>query len=301
VRGYSVVNWRTHWHAVATLCAGFLVLVLYRRSHLLAYLTYVATGSLHFILGARSAGGMLLAGAASCILKNAFYSERTSQSRRLRLASVAALVSIAAVGVGLFKGYEWAASTGKLGDVEQKRYVEQAGHELGVMGTGRGVFVYSAWLAFRDSPIIGHGSWPLDKEGYLLKACERFNIKAPADYYTKGYPVIPSHSHIMSAAMEHGIAGFIFYAYALMLCGRALIAPIRDSSTMQLWVLSVGLGMVWNTLFSPISYRMEYIATLVVFFDQMYNTAPSVAPWLRAAVGRKRLAPADAPFRPAAA
>jgi hypothetical protein len=275
VYGRAVIDWKTHWQMVVLLAAGFASLLLYRRSHGLAYACNYAIGILNLSMGSRAAGGISLLGSAACAVKNLSYSKATGRqgSRRLGLASLIGVILVAGAGAAVIEGYKWAAVSGRLGRLEQMKYQMQAEHELGVVGGGRGTDIYGGLLAFYDSPLIGHGSWPLDKEGYYIKACERFNVQPQKDYYKRGYPLIPSHSHIVSAAVEHGAAGVLFYAYALFLACRAVIAPIRDSATMQLWVTTATMGVIWNTLFSPISCRMEYIMTLVVFLDQMYGAA----------------------------
>lgn len=287
VYGHAVIDWKTHWQMVVLLAAGCASLLLYRRSHVLAYGVNAAVGGLNLSLGSRAAGGMSLMGIAACVIKNFCYSGAPGV-RRLGLVSFVAVAVVAGAAFGLLEGYEWAAMSGHLGRFEQMKYQIQAEHELGVVGGGRGTDIYGGLLAFYDSPFLGHGSWPLDKEGYYIKACERFNIRPQKDYYTRGFPLIPSHSHIVSAAVEHGISGVLFYAYALLLAFRGLIAPIRESSTMQLWVTIASVTMIWNTLFSPISCRMEYIMTLIVFLDQMYRASPAAPQGIDAARSRNR-------------
>ena len=269
VYGEAVISWRTHWSAVALLTAGFFALYFYRRSRLAAYTTNVFFGILNLGLGSRSTGAISLIAVAACMVKNRLLAARRgrpARSRIMRSLAVATLVMVA--GVGLVQGYSWLADSGRLGRAEQSKYRWEAQHELGVLGGGRISHLVGGLIAVSDSPLVGYGSWPLDKYGYYFRVCEFFQQPPNRDYYSRGYPLIPSHSHVVSAWVEHGILGAVFWLYAMFLAVRAIMMPIGDPQRLQLWVLAAATAMIWNVLFSPISYRMEAAMTLVVFISQ---------------------------------
>lgn len=279
VWGKADISWKTHWSAVALLAAGFLALYFYRRSRLVAYASNAICGGLNLALGARSTGAISLMAVAGCIAKNQFLAGRQGRPAQRRLVrSLLVATLIAAAAVGLLQGYSWLAAEGHLGHVEQQKYRVEARHKLGVLGGSRmGQFV-GGLIAVYDSPLIGYGSWPLDKYGFYYRVCDLFEQKPDRNYYRYGYPLIPSHSHIISAWVEHGILSLPFFVYAIFLAIRAIMLPIGDPQRLQLWVMAAAAASLWNIPFSPISYRMEMAMTLVVFISQYLE-------WKRSRVG----------------
>lgn len=269
VYGKADISWKSHWSAVLLLAAAFMALYFYRRSRLAAYASTMFCGGFNLALGARSTGAVNLVGAAACIAKNLLVTAHRGRRSRARVVrSLLAAVLIAAAAFGLLQGYSWLADSGQLGQFEQAKYRMEAEHELGLLGGGRVGYLVGGLIAISDSPLIGYGSWPQDKFGFYYRVCDFFGQRPDPSYYKLGYPLIPSHSHIVSAWVEHGILGTPFWIYAILLAMRALVMPIADPDRLQLWVMSAATAMVWNVLFSPISYRMEVTMTLVVFISQ---------------------------------
>jgi hypothetical protein len=279
VYGKAEISWKTHWSAVALLAAAFLALYFYRRSRLVAYASNSIIGGLNLALGSRSTGAISLLAVAGCAFKNRLLSGRKGRPARSRLVRsllVAALIGGAAFG--LVQSYSWLAESGQLGNVELAKYRIETKHELGLLGGGRVGYLVGGLIAVSESPFVGYGSWPLDKYGYYYRVCEFFNQKPDRNYYKLGYPLIPSHSHIVSAWVEHGILAIPFWIYAIFLSIRAILMPIGDSQRLQLWVMAAAAANLWNIPFSPISYRMEMTMTLVVFISQFLD-------WKRSRVG----------------
>jgi hypothetical protein len=240
---------------------------------------------------------MNLVATMACLAKNW---AAVNRGRAWRRKSVAVALIAVAASVAVMQSYAWLADAGHMGDFEQRRYRGESQHELGVLGSGRISHVVGGLIAVSESPIIGYGSWPLDRYGFYFKVCEFFGTKPIPGYYKLGYPAIPSHSHIVSAWVEHGILAVPFWLYVLFVASRAIFAPIADPKRLQLWVLTAAVATLWNVLFSPISYRMELSMTLVIFITQYLDwkrgrnvaTAKS-GPW-QARVTRQSAAPAAA-------
>jgi hypothetical protein len=227
-----------------------------------------------------------------CIAKNWFLQSVSRQRKRAPLGrSLVVAGLIAAASYGLFNGYSYLAESGSLGAYERARFELEARNELDVLSSGRLIHIVGGLIAIGESPFIGYGSWPLDKQGFFLRACEFYGVKASFyDYYVRGYPLIPSHSCIISAMVEHGILAAPFWIYALFVSARALIKPVGDSRRLQLWVVTTALAMIWNVLFSPIAYRMETSMMLVVYIMEYFDWAhggPLQSQGRRPKVGRR--------------
>jgi hypothetical protein len=289
VFGKAEITWKTHWAFVLLLFGLFLALYLYRRSRIAAYGSSALIGAANLILGSRSTGAMTLLAVPASILKNWFLEPRPGRRYRAKLSrSLVVAGLVAAASFGLFAVYARLAESGRLGMDEQDKYLDESENKYGVLGAGRLVYVVGGLVAVADSPFFGYGSWPLDKYGFYYRVCEIFDMKPRADYYARGYPLIPSHSHIIASMVEHGILAAPFWLYAIFVSVRVILRPIADSKRLQLWVLTTAIAMVWNILFSPISYRMESSMVLVVFIDQYID-------WIRgcAAAGPIRKSPVE--------
>ena len=115
----------------------------------------------------------------------------------------------------------------------------------------------SGVIAALDSPIIGYGSWPLDREGFYLQACELSGKKPDPNFYRLGYPLIPTHSHILCAWVEHGIGGLVFWGYVIFFYVRQILRPVVDEKRLGLYLAVAVLSVIWHVLFSPIAGRIE--------------------------------------------
>lgn len=296
VYGKALITWKTHWAYVLLLFSLFLSLYLYKRSKSVAYLAAASLGGLNIVLGARSTGAISLLAVPVCIMRNWFAMDGSAFRKRVGLVKSAVVASILVVAsYGLITGYSRLAETGVMGRVEQDKYLQESENELGIIGSSRLVYVVGGLVAVAESPFFGYGSWPLDKQGFYYRACEILEIKPLRDYYSRGYPLIPGHSCIINALVEHGILSTPFWLYAIWLSIRAILRPIGNARELQLWVLSTAILMVWNVLFSPIAYRMENSMVLVVYISQYLDWVrgkAAVAPVRRPAV---RLPSWDAP------
>jgi O-antigen ligase len=177
---------------------------------------------------------------------------------------IMALILGGAAAVAVANTYGWAARTNLLGDRARAKYEAQAGSRFGLLLGGRAEFV-SGVIAVVDSPIIGFGSWPLDTRGYYTRMCEAMNVKPDPRFYKSGYPVIPTHSHLLQAWVENGLGGGIFWAYVLFFVVRQLYRPMVHESELRLWATNAAIAAMWAILFSPISDRLNMAFTLAMF------------------------------------
>ena len=267
VWGRMLINFETHWVAVVVFGAQLINLLVYHRSKTLAYAASLFAGGLNFYNGSRSAGAAFAVGAPLAFLRNFMVTRKAAGKLSLRRVAIF-LTATGLVAWGVIAVYSYSAREGLLGDESRRKYEAQSGSSAGLLLTGRIEFVAAA-LAVRDSPFLGHGSWQLDTERYYAQAVHLMEIDVdPRLYYLKGYPLIPSHSHLMGAWVENGLAGGVFWAYALTLVLGALYRPLEDDRHLRLWVSCAATALAWHILFSPISGRLETCVALAVFLTQ---------------------------------
>lgn len=178
------------------------------------------------------------------------------------------------------KIYSYAAENGYLGEANKRKYETQSQSKLGLL-SGRGEFV-SAYLAIKDSPLLGHGSYAKDKEGYAIEAARITGDDQFLEqlYEAKGDEYIPTHSHITGAWVQNGILGAIFWCYALFL---VVVYVFKYFYIYPKWVaysINASLSMIWQILFSPFSNR-PYLAAFFVFIILMMDQIDKKYPLLR--------------------
>lgn len=81
--------------------------------------------------------------------------------------------------------------------------------------------------AVADKPLLGHGSYAKDAElrmaYFRIRESLGEKIKWDSDFVSRS-DLIPTHSFLFSAWVDHGIIGALFWAYIMMLIFRAIVA-----------------------------------------------------------------------------
>jgi hypothetical protein len=147
---------------------------------------------------------------------------------------------------------KYAAKVGIFDESLSSKFEGQANGDLGVLVGGRPETLV-AIQAIRDSPILGHGSFPYDPKYTQLKQDIQYEHgytdSDETDEAESG--VIPTHSHLTMAWVESGILGGICWLYVLILTFRAImqlgslrppLAPLY--SYLLIWFM-------WDILYSP--------------------------------------------------
>jgi hypothetical protein len=257
VYGRAIIDFESHWSMVLGAAVILMLLLFYRRSQLLAHAIAWATGAFQIANGSRSAGAVFLIGSVLCMLKRATGGNFLSRDVILSAVRTAlAGLVLAGVSYGIYSLYTDAAASGRLGDKAQEKYLIQSSSRLGLLLGGREAFVSGIIAAF-DSPFIGYGSWPLDNEGFYLRACELSGRDPDPNFYRLGYPLIPTHSHVMCAWVENGIGGLFFWVYVILFYARQILRPVIDEKRLGLYLAVAVLSLVWHILFSPMAGRIE--------------------------------------------
>jgi len=170
-------------------------------------------------------------------------------------------ISLSVVGLAASVIYKSAVYSGRLGLEERDKYEAQASSKIGLL-SGRAEFVSALW-AIKDSPLIGHGSWPIDFEGYTLRTVEMVGTDRDIELTRANYDEgriswIPSHSYVWQSWIWHGLAGGIFWLYVFF---RVYFKTFRECMGMFPQVFGYFAVMLpsefWNVWFSPIGQRVE--------------------------------------------
>jgi hypothetical protein len=172
----------------------------------------------------------------------------------LRLSLLAGVTGICIFGfVALYSHY---AELGVFGKYAQRKLEAQSG-EGGLLLGGRGEILGSG-QAILDSPLLGHGSWARDPTYSAILAEERAELGYKDLEHGKRDDLIPGHSHIFGAWVEAGLAGAVFWLYILFYVIRSL-AKVSGWEPLLPLFASMGFGLLWNILFSPISPELRFV------------------------------------------
>lgn len=146
--------------------------------------------------------------------------------------------------------YETLAEEGALGREAQLKYYAQSRLDLPLIVAGRNELLVS-YRAIEDSPIIGHGSWARDPDYvkeliYLLE--RRGMFVTPT---LRQQDLIPSHSYIMSAWVDHGILAVPFWLAVLAVLIGAILHCLAGNPRHREMILCISVLLLWDVLFSP--------------------------------------------------
>jgi hypothetical protein len=228
-----------------------------------------ALGPTYVLLGSRSSGGiMLLAGLTTL----AFRVLRTRRSRQLKVGFgrlvITALLAVAGVAA-LKYGYEYAAENRLLAEKYVRKYEREKQTSTGIFMSSRGVYILTGLLAWQDKPFLGHGSWPEDDAGYYSRAAEI--VERPTKetrLIVRGQRVrtlLPVHSQLFGALVEHGILAFAFFAYMtwLVLWSITFVPSLLPRYT-ALFAVLYWMNL-WNFVASPQGHRIPTAAAWAFF------------------------------------
>ncbi len=164
----------------------------------------------------------------------------------LFLAGAAAYVANAAI--------KFAAEHEFFDESQNSKFISQAEGDYGVLVGGRPETLV-AIQAIRDSPIIGHGSFPEGMKYIQLKQDIQYQhgysgSDEPEDSETL-IPVIPTHSHLTLAWVEGGILGGLCWIYILILTVRGVFRVTALRPHLAPLYSYLLIGFLWDILYSP--------------------------------------------------
>ena len=186
------------------------------------------------------------------------------------------LVFLGSVGAFLVKeGYSMAASQGLLGEVSRKKYEMQTKGDksLKAIILGGRMESFCGILACLDNPIIGYGPWAVDEKGYVAEFLAKFAtredyesfLKAEEYHFAHGITthLIPCHAFITEFWCWYGIAGLVFWLYAMFVMLRYLRQDCWAIPQWFMWIAAAVPGYFWGIFFSPWSERVGGVMFIV--------------------------------------
>lgn len=222
----------------------------------------VVVGGVNLVMGSRSAGGTQLVAAALM----PFFMGRRVALRGVRPARTVAIIATFVAGaVAIAMLYGTLAAGGALGEKALEKYERQRAATGGLLVGGRAEFFVGLSAAL-DRPLVGHGSWPVDAGEAMERAAARFGVEISDDRSRRdphGQALIPTHSAVVGAWVEHGIMGGIFWLAMLTLLLRNTPQAVRFLPESTGLVIFNAPAMVWSLFFSPIPQRATSAILLV--------------------------------------
>jgi len=147
------------------------------------------------------------------------------------------------------------------------KYTVQATSELGILFGGRSEILISV-RAFLDAPLLGHGSWAVDRNGYqdaYSVIVYQMGAALSDAIVVTDDTLIPAHSFLMGALVWSGVVGGFYW---LCMLARTLWLFVRNMPTLPIFFYVGTAQFVWDVFFSPFSadHRWETALFLGMLF-----------------------------------
>ena len=175
---------------------------------------------------------------------------------------------------------KYAASHGFFDESQSAKFTAQAEGDYGVLVGGRPETLV-AIQAIRDSPIIGHGSFPEGLKYIQLKQDIQYqhgysDSDEPDDAETE-IPVIPTHSHLTLAWVEGGIFGGLCWIYILILTLRGVFRVTQLRPNLAPLYSYLLISFLWDILYSPFGSVNRIRAAFYILLSYSLLRAPVAA------------------------
>jgi hypothetical protein len=228
----------------------------------------------------RSMFAILMACAALLFCRKPVY--RIALQGKLRYLGLISLLIPAYIALqGITAAYGYLAESGTLGYEAQNRYVTQASLGLSELQAGRTETLVS-FQAIGDSPLLGHGSWAHNPiySARMASIITSRGGRLSRDRATSD--LIPSHSHIIGAWVDHGILALPFWIFIIIVLAQGIGSSLRPVIVHRELVLFVSLLGLWDIFFSPFGAQQRVLLaaafTIVVcsrrFSDELRLSIP---------------------------
>lgn len=225
----------------------------YTKHRMLAVAILMFYGMAMIALNARSTG--MVAVIAGCVL---FYLIRSAQTGyRLTFSDAARFIAIITpIMALLFCSLVYLGLHGDLGQDTQKQFrsLRQPYNPIFIIGAARSAFPVAV-VAVKDAPLLGHGSWAKDSHYVYVNAriIQYLTGSPPKIINTDTPQLIPSHSAILGAWVNGGIAGGIMWIAVTVIAVRLLIFYMKRTNLPMLPIFVYWLLMLfWDLGLSPI-------------------------------------------------
>jgi hypothetical protein len=157
------------------------------------------------------------------------------------------------------------AASGALGYEAQHKNEVQTTAGWGILIGGRPEIIVSSRAVF-DSPILGHGSWAKDPkyQRMLVDIENEYGLKVPESGQVRYGGLIPAHSHLMSAWVDAGIMGGIFWIYVLVSAVKTIIRASMSQLPLKPAYIALLVQLLWDVMFSPFGGLRRVIVSYLI-------------------------------------
>lgn len=167
------------------------------------------------------------------------------------------------------------------GDFGGKHAGDQLSEESGnpynpfsLISQGRGEF-FVAIEAIKDAPILGHGSWAVDKDShYRMMMLQDMKVSKVRMVTSNNITAIPSHSVLLGAWLYAGIVGFLAMLYIFILVMKKAFYLIKDERAMETpyypLIVLYTIQLIWTFPFSPLPQIRNIIPAFIAFIITIY-------------------------------
>lgn len=204
-----------------------------------------------------------------------FNGEQMSQKVRKQIPFLLVLIVLSGYSSKML--YEYLVLNSYMNEEAITKYEKQANSKMGFNILSGRMEPVAAALAIADAPLFGHGTSASDEAGYMIKAAEITG--APMDeiirYYdlrrAEGTSLIPTHSHITTAWVYHGILGMLFWMYIFIIIVKFMFKYLFVYPEYSLYLIMFCIGRIWMLWFSPTQDMVTwgiFVALIVRIMDE---------------------------------
>lgn len=253
--------------ATPVLALLLVTLSLRRPGKLVTVCCLVAFAAASVYMDFRSNAAMALMGAIVYMCRDGAFLRRLANLVRapggiVLIFSVLA-IAIYVLNVVFSMVFAHSAEFGFLSPEAVHKYTVQATSEFGVLFGGRSEAVISI-KAFLDAPLLGHGSWAIDRHGYVdeyNRLTHQLGMALTDSYEELDTDMIPTHSYLMGAMVWCGVAGGVFWLSVVGMCLRMFLLQAR---IVPIYFCVALPQFIWDAFFSPFGAANRWQAGVFV-------------------------------------
>jgi O-antigen ligase len=193
--------------------------------------------------------------------------------------AVRVLILLALTGgivYGANAAIKYAAEKGIFDESTNVKFQTQSEGDYGVLVGGRPETLV-AIQAIRDSPIIGHGSFPFGLKYLQLKQDIQYEhgYSDSDEPEETEFPIIPTHSHLTMAWVEGGILGGICWIYILILVIRGVLRLTTQRPHLAPLYTYLLVSSLWDILYSPFGSVNRMRAAFFILLSYFILRSPA--------------------------
>jgi hypothetical protein len=275
-----MLQWKFGLSHACTMMALLVSCYYYRRQrYWICFFVAFVMAVINFRYGFRSQ--LVILAISTVLVLPIFDDARVQTGRAPGMQSTIRALVLLAVSGGVAYGsnalIKYAAQKGVFDDATNAKFQAQSEGDYGVLVGGRPETLV-AIQAIRDSPIIGHGSFPFGVKYLQLKQDIQYQhgYSDSDEAEDTEFPVIPTHSHLTLAWVEGGILGGICWIYIFVLVLRAVLRLSAQRPHMAPLYSYLLVNFLWDILYSPFGSVNRMRAAFFILLSYFILRTPSV-------------------------